>query len=180
MLRDKINIDYPDLFVERYSFANPIKFIAQAFMGWDKEKDDKGRKLLQDLGRIGREYNENVWVKHLLNQMNKNFGNKNQIFPTNIVIVDDWRFPNELAYLKGNPVIDVFTVRVFGRGGLEGDTAFDVSENSLPEVDTQIIETNLDGDHWYDSQIENNQDLELLDVNVKLLMRSIAKQYIVE
>jgi len=170
MLRDKIKTDYPELIVERYSFSSPIKYIAQAFFTWDKEKDEKGRRLLQDLGKVGREYNENVWVKHLLAQMDKHFGNKTQLFPTNVVIVDDWRFPNEMSYLQINPMIDVFTVRVSGRGGLEGQVALDVSENSLPEG----IE------FGYDNVINNNQDLELLDVNVELLLHQIAKQYIVE
>ena len=163
--------------VAKYSFSSPLKFIAQAYMGWDKEKDEKGRKLLQDIGKVGREYNPNIWVTHLLTQLDRKFGNKNQVFPTNVVIVDDWRFPNEYAYLKSNPLLDVITVRVHGRGGLEGDVALDVSENSLPEATAQY---DWETETLYNWGTPNNGDLELLDSNVELLLHLIAKQYIVE
>lgn len=180
ILINKLNSSYLELEVERYSFANPIKFMAQAYIGWNKEKDGKGRKLLQDIGKIGREYNEDIWVKHLLTQLDKRFNNKNQLFPTNMVIVDDWRFPNELAYLKENPLLDVITIRVFGRGGLLGDTANDVSETSLPAVTHEAIPTGLEGDHWYDFQIENSGEIELLNSKLDLVLAEVRKQYIVE
>jgi hypothetical protein len=155
----------------RYSFAGPIKYMAIAFMGWDKNKDEKGRKLLQDIGKVGREYDPNIWVKHLLNQMDKKAG----IMPFNFVIVDDWRFLNERDYLVQNPLLDVFSVRIHGRKAeLPGETGKDVSENSLPEA--EMDEMNL-----YNFVLDNSQDgVELLNEAVEVLADTISRKFILE
>lgn len=165
-----------------YAFANPIKYIASAFGEWDGKKDEEGRKFLQQIGRIFRDYKEEIWVKHMLNQLDKQSG----MFPKNFVLVDDWRFPNELAYLRKNPLLDIITIRVFGRGGLEGDTALDVSENSLPEISEEYINGDVktvlgtESQKIYDFQIENSGDLELLNHKLDVVLAEIRKQYIVE
>lgn len=70
---------------EIWSFAAEIKRIA-ALMGWDGEKDARGRKLLQDLGSAGREYDRKCWVSRM---------------PTDrAVIIDDVRFVNEAAAIR--------------------------------------------------------------------------------
>lgn len=173
MLEEKF-LDIPSLRVFRYAFASPLKFIAEAYIGWDKKKDDKGRKLLQEQGRIGREYDENIWVKHFLNQLDKKAG----VLPFNVAIIDDWRFPNELAYLQKNPMLDVLTVRIFGRGGLNGEVAFDVSENSLPEAQSEQLQ--LATQELYDFTVNNNDDTETLDVKLDEVLDSISKKYIIE
>lgn len=175
MLAKKLR-DIPSMTVMEYGFADPIKYIAKAYFGWDGEKDEKGRKLLQQIGAVGREYDQNVWVKHFVNQLDKRAG----MFPFNFSLVSDWRFPNELAYLRTNPLLDVVTIRVFGRGGLKGEIASDVSENSLPEVRAEFIPTGLDGDHWYDYQIQNTEDLSELEKKLDIVLALLEKQYIVE
>jgi hypothetical protein len=42
-------------------FAKGVKRTAKDCFGWDGKKDRKGRKLLQDIGLVGRAYNENLW-----------------------------------------------------------------------------------------------------------------------
>jgi hypothetical protein len=70
---------------EIWSFAAEIKSIAKA-IGWNGEKDARGRKLLQDLGSIGREYNRQCWV---------------DLMPTDRpVIIDDLRYINEAAAIR--------------------------------------------------------------------------------
>ena len=70
---------------EIWSFAAEIKRIA-ATMGWNGEKDSRGRKLLQDLGSIGREYDRQCWVSRM---------------PTGrAVIIDDVRYINEAAAIR--------------------------------------------------------------------------------
>ena len=44
-------------------FARMVKETAM-FMGWNEKKDAKGRKLLQSVGNIGREYDINLWADH--------------------------------------------------------------------------------------------------------------------
>lgn len=177
MLKAQMEKQFPELTVHNYSLSNPIKAISKGFFGWDDKKDDAGRKLLQDLGKVGREYNQNLWVKHLLTQMDRNFGVATQIFPTNFILIDDWRFPNEYEYLKSNPVLDIITIRVAGRGGLQGETANDVSENSLPEP---ISYTNWENETLYNFGISNDKELENLENCVGLILHQISKQYIVE
>jgi energy-coupling factor transporter ATP-binding protein EcfA2 len=179
MLEQKLT-EIPSLKVFRYSFANPLKYIAEAFIGWDGKKDEKGRKLLQEQGRIGREYDENIWVKHFINQLDKKAG----ILPFNFAIVDDWRFPNELSYLQKNPLMNVVTVRLFGRGGLNGQVASDVSENSLPEPSVEHLESSSYSEFesmlYYDFIINNDTGVEQLNEKLDTILASIEKQYIVE
>ena len=69
-------------------FAKPLKDIAYS-MGWNGEKDDKGRRLLQLLGtECGREcINENIWVRKWQERAHE-IGAK-------FTIADDCRFDNE-------------------------------------------------------------------------------------
>lgn len=80
---------------EIWSFASKIKGIALA-MGWDGEKDSRGRKLLQDIGTAGREYRRDCWLRNL---------------PTHPVIIDDVRYINEAAAIRGVGGIIVRVVR---------------------------------------------------------------------
>jgi hypothetical protein len=166
MLQAKLQ-DVPALTIFRYSFASPLKYMAEKFMGWNGEKDEKGRKLLQEQGRIGREYDPDTWVKHLLIQMDRKAG----MFPFNFVIVDDWRFPNELSYLQQNPILDVCTVRVAGRqADLPGNTSSDASENSLPDIP----------DNVYNHYISNKGDLQDLEMRVDEVVKILTERFILE
>src|ERR1035437_8553517 len=118
---------------EQYSayiagFAYSVKETAY-MIGWNGTKDESGRKLLQEIGKMGRDYNENVWVEKLLDRMDA----KPEGFPE-ILIIDDWRFPNELDYLRKLPGFEVFTIRISApnRECLAGTPSYnDISENSL-------------------------------------------------
>ena len=172
--------DIPSLRIYRYAFARALKYIAKSFIKWDGQKDESGRTLLQELGRVGRDYNPDCWVSLFLEQMDVSVG----ILPFNFAIVDDWRFPNEFSYLKNNPLLDVVTIRVFGRGGLEGATASDISENSLPEATQELLEPGTYREFepmlWYDYIIDSNVDLDSLEKKVDTILSSLEKQYIVE
>ena len=51
------------LCVQIVSFADPLKDLCRREFGWDGEKDNKGRRLLQVVGTdAGRAYDENNWV----------------------------------------------------------------------------------------------------------------------
>jgi deoxyadenosine/deoxycytidine kinase len=178
MLMQKIQ-DIPSITLFRYSFANPIKYMCKAFAEWDGEKDEKGRKLLQEQGRIYRDYKPDIWAKHFINQLDKN----TQVFPFNFSIIDDWRFPNELAYLRNNPMLEVVTVRVFGRGGLNGEVSLDVSENSLPEATGEWLSNEYNKDPYnlgYDYSINNDSDLELLNSKLDIILAEIENNYVIE
>ena len=108
-------------------FANGVKEAAVVSFGWDKEKDEKGRELLQRIGQAGRSYNENLWVNQAAEIILKGVYNP--------YIIDDWRFPNELHRIQ-----EIFskhhivTIRMEApkREILKGLPAYnEVSENSL-------------------------------------------------
>ncbi|RMH56769.1 MAG: hypothetical protein D6679_08210 [Candidatus Hydrogenedentota bacterium] len=50
------------------AFADQIKSIARV-VGWNGEKDARGRKLLQDIGTVVRDYNERFWIDSLLKSL---------------------------------------------------------------------------------------------------------------
>ena len=120
------------------SFAKDLKHIAKAVYGWDGLKDDKGRKLLQNIGRTGREYDIDMWVR----KVSDRYYNLDTI----PLAIDDWRYPNERSYLEDRG-FEVITIRVH-RPSLELTRRLyaDVSETSLLEWST---------DKFYDIHIEN-------------------------
>lgn len=158
-----------DLRVVRMSFASPIKFIAKLAFGWDGEKDERGRKLLQHLGEVGRDYNIDNWCEILL----KNLDNSDEMFPPNFVLIDDWRFPNEFKFFSENPTLDTVVIRIFGRGGLTNTLAEDASETSLPEwADSPV--------GYYSFGIDNSGTIEDLETKIGEIVESLKKNYIVE
>jgi hypothetical protein len=154
-----------DLRTARMSFASPIKFVAKLAFGWDGEKDEKGRKLLQCLGAVGREYNMDNWCELLL----KTLDASDEMFPPNFVLIDDWRFPNEAKFFSGNLTLDTVKIRVSGRGGLKSNLAQDASEISLP-----------DSHGYYDFEIDNSGTIEDLETKIGEIVESLKKNYIVE
>jgi hypothetical protein len=135
-------------------FAFGVKELAKKGYGWDGVKDTKGRKLLQDIGRIGREYNENIWVDKALQR----FYSGETVFPKDFVIFDDWRFPNELIRLQKEPGFHIMTVRIESpeREILKGIKEYDdISENALPSVN---FEEKLP--EYYEHAINNTSSLD--------------------
>lgn len=83
-----LRIKFPEVRVEKMSFAEGVKLIATKDFGWDGQKNKKGRKLLIGIGNdVGRKYNPEIWKDKLINQI------KNS--DCEIVVVDDVRYDNE-------------------------------------------------------------------------------------
>lgn len=78
----------------RDSFAMGVKRAATS-MGWDGKKDQKGRRLLQDVGQTGRRYDEDMWVRETFGRLEDA-----EEYPFDVVIIDDCRFRNEIAYVQ--------------------------------------------------------------------------------
>jgi hypothetical protein len=75
---------------ERRAFADPLKDIARD-LGWNGEKDDHGRRLLQTLGQSVRAHlGAHVWIDATLDD----------IEPGDRVVVTDVRYPNEAAAIR--------------------------------------------------------------------------------
>jgi hypothetical protein len=146
-----------------FPFARGVKIVAK-LMGWDGIKDDKGRELLIGVGNVARAYNENVWARINVEEIIEGHPK----YPLDIVLIDDWRFPNEGKYIEENPLYQVFRVRIHSpnRESLLGTKYyFDVSETSLPEYE--------EGFYFYD--LDNRGTLEDLNESAKFLAELIYK-----
>lgn len=152
---------FPGIKVRVASLADPIKEIAYRSFGWDGSKDERGRRLLQVLGtEAGREYNQNLWAEKLEDSIGESLNSPN------VVIIDDWRFINELDYFKTEEkyLYDVLTARIkrmyYDTGAPA--TALHQSETSLPEVLKDSLLPNSES--FYDFSLINNGTLgELYD-----------------
>ena len=93
--------------VRLFHFADLLKFICIVFLGWDGEKDEKGRIMLQHVGtEIFRCHDPNYFVNFvcdIITLLGKSW---------DYVIIPDTRFPNEIETLKSHG-FDVLHLRVF-------------------------------------------------------------------
>lgn len=130
-----------DIGVGYMPFALRLKEIAASAFGWDGQKDERGRRLLQVLGtEAGRAYNEDMWINAVANRIN------GEIEPYPLWIIDDCRFPNEVNWVNRHGV----ALRIHRLGtGLEGEAAAHASE------------TLLDNCLW-EGHVYNNADLSSL------------------
>lgn len=149
---------FQTLLIEYSPLAKPVKAIAENAFHWDGNKDEKGRRLLQVIGtEAGREYNENIWVEYLENNV------LSGLFPPNFVLVDDCRFPNEIDYFAKNFVFDITTIRVkreMKAIGMNLGLDNHPSETSLPELDLEYLEYVPVKDLRYNFSIYNNSTKE--------------------
>jgi hypothetical protein len=83
--------------VRQVSFATALKKMARE-RGWDGEKDEKGRTLLQDLGMQMRKVDPNFWVKAAVRKV-VHIGIESPM--TKIVFIPDCRFKNEAHAIIG-------------------------------------------------------------------------------
>ena len=135
------------------NFAFGIKKIAKEFMGWDGQKDERGRKLLQTLGtEVGRAYNINCWVEYLFGYLEHSAN-----FPYDVIIIDDWRFPSEYEYFVDNLMYNTMRVKIIGK-----------KQEAMPEnLKTHASEISLPEDSkYYDFTLYNNFDPNM-EVNVR-------------
>lgn len=77
-------------------YADLVKYVCKTFFGWDGQKDEDGRTLLQRVGTdIVRKKDPDYWVR-FVDDMIGFFGD----VAWDYVIIPDCRFPNELEYMK--------------------------------------------------------------------------------
>jgi hypothetical protein len=105
-----------------------LKFIAKEYNGWDGNKDEIGRTLLQTLGtEEARDNNPDIWVNVLI-EFVKAFGRK-----YDYILIPDFRYPNESTRFteEGFNVFSVWVHRKNFDNGLTEDQKKHRSETSL-------------------------------------------------
>ncbi|HJR54697.1 MAG TPA: hypothetical protein VJ982_13410 [Gemmatimonadota bacterium] len=76
----------------KYALAAPIKEIARAEFGWDGRKDARGRRLLQEVGTVGRNYRGDIWLDRFAARLAAEGPSR--------AVVDDLRLAREEDYLR--------------------------------------------------------------------------------
>lgn len=144
----------------RSAFADDVKSIAFDY-GWDGNKDTKGRKLLQDVGAVGRAYNKDIWANSVANKIFYNCA------ITNVThIITDLRFANEYRVIKEHTksADKLYVVHIVGRQSDLGNNANDVSEAGLTEEElgTKFI------------TIDNSGTMEEFEANVNKALEEMG------
>ena len=86
-------------------YADLLKYICKTFFGWNGEKDDYGRTLLQQVGtNIVCAKQPDFWVDFIINILKLFEG------VWDIVIIPDCRFVNEIEKMRAN--FDTTVIRV--------------------------------------------------------------------
>lgn len=108
--------------------ADLLKYICISFFGWNGEKDEHGRSLLQQVGTGAvRSRNPDYWVDFLID-MFAMFGDN-----WDYVLIPDCRFPNEIDKLikTGFDVTSVLIMRPDLHSSLTAEQRSHVSETSM-------------------------------------------------
>lgn len=114
----------------RTAFADALKDIAYDNFGWDGKKDEKGRRLLQNLGDVGRSYNTDLWVNKVKDKILEHIPLKD----TALYIIDDCRYLNEISFVdktEGIGCVKIHIIRPDNPHALTGERAAHSSENGL-------------------------------------------------
>jgi len=144
--------------VEIYAFANRIKEIIQMMIprGHEqtvhehlygksylrKEKipgldDITYRKACLEIGKVGRSFNDNLWINHFLDHFS--------VYGKDVYIITDLRFINEFNKLKS---LDFITIRIKRRESIVIDDISDTQQDSIPDSEfNYIIDNDYDLDH---------------------------------
>jgi hypothetical protein len=122
-------------------YAKYLKDMAKEFCGWDGNKDEYGRKLLQVLG-----------TDIIRQKMNKKLFHVNRICEDveicadyfDIVIVSDCRFPDEVYLPKaffGDKVLDIRVERPGHVSKLTDEQKTHISETALDDFNFSVVLT---------------------------------------
>lgn len=108
LIRDTLTADNHRVLITHY--ADLLKYICQTYFGWDGNKDEKGRQMLQYVGTdVIRQKNPSMWVDFVA-MILKYFHNH-----WDYVIIPDCRFPNEVTTMIQNG-FDTLHLRVIRHG----------------------------------------------------------------
>ena len=111
----------------RYAFAGRLKSIARLF-GWDGQKDERGRTLLQELGMAGRKYDQDIWV----NCIKRHLGSEMLKYK---LVFTDVRFQNEADYVRS---IGGIIVRIVRPGIISGEHESELKQCEVA-ADIEIV-----------------------------------------
>lgn len=138
-------------------YADLLKYICKQYLGWNGEKDEYGRKMLQYVGtEVFRERDENYWANFVMTILKTFYGY------WDAVIIPDCRFKNELEIPKEYG-FNVKSIRI----------KRDSHKNKLTKEQTShSSETDLD-EAVFDYRIDNNGTLSDLESKTREMIEEI-------
>ena len=128
MMRSELEARHNRVLITHY--ADLLKYICKAYFGWDGNKDEAGRTLLQHVGTdCVRKQNPNFWVDFIL-QIATLFADK-----WDYILVPDTRFPNEISRIKEQfDAVHIRVIRDEAGKELTQEQALHESEVALDHV----------------------------------------------
>jgi hypothetical protein len=111
----------------RYAFADRVKNLAWRF-GWDGNKDERGRALLQNIGMAGRQYDPATWIKYVELMIEHETD-------LELIVFTDVRFQNEADYVRS---IGGIIVRIVRPGIISGNHESELKQADIP-ADIEIV-----------------------------------------
>lgn len=129
-LKSMLEVDGYKVLVAHY--ADLLKYICRQFFGWDGQKDEAGRHILQYVGTdIIRKKKPNFWVDFLISMI--------ELFPDewDYILIPDCRFQNEIEQLKsaGVDMVHLRIVRENFKSPLSAEQQKHPSETALDHIE---------------------------------------------
>ena len=149
-------------------YADILKYVCKEYFGWNGEKDETGRSLLQRIGtEVVRNNYPDAWascVVALIKGLQSEY---------DFVIIPDTRFPNEIECWEDTDFF-MFSIRL----NRKNEDGSDYQNNLLPEQKNHPSETSLD-DYGFNYIIEN-KNLDDIEFAAKAIYEDILKMDVKE
>lgn len=152
--------------VIQFAYGDYLKEIAERYFGWNGEKDEQGRQLIQYIGTdlVRKKLNmPNFWVNHIVNLV--------RIIEDlyDYVIITDCRFPNEIKIPKDIFKDNAISIRVHRN---------DFKSPLTREQQSHLSEIALD-DYAFDYYIDNNSTLQDLKYKTSQFINDLKTNNII-
>lgn len=152
MMKELLEADGKRVLIAHY--GDLVKYVCKTFFGWDGNKDEKGRTILQHVGtNIVRQQRPEFWVDFIIDILTLFDGE------WDYVLIPDCRFPNEIERMK-KEFYDVSSLRI---------TRENFVSPLSEEQQRHPSETALD-DYEFDFTIFNNGTTDDLRTMLKLYL----------
>ena len=148
-------------------FGDPVKYVCEKYYGWNGQKDEVGRSLLQQVGtEVVRQKDEHFWTDFI--------GRLAKTFSVDYIIIPDWRFEEEYdRLLQWFDFNDIITIRVerYEKWEEEGEHIPFINPAMTPSQLKHRSEIELD--HYPCQYIIVNTELQLVEDSIKVITEEI-------
>lgn len=133
-------------------FADFLKYICKQYYGWNGEKDEIGRTLLQNVGQGFRKNSPDCWI-NIMSAFLQGLGDE-----CDIAIIPDCRYPNELSCFDSFAE-NVFKVRVERPNFDNGLTESQKNHDSEISLDKYIFDLYVINDGTEEEYLDKSKEV---------------------